>query len=252
MRLPVIWRRVLAPRPRRTKVNTAGPIWFRGQGFHPGVELRANLKSISHRCHLFEVAFARRLTKETMHLPLGCLQGGPAIWRRVLAPQPRPQSSSPLLSGFGSRVSSSGFRDSGFGIWVSSFGIRDSGFGVRDPGFGSQFSSDEFCDPGFGIRDSDFGIRVSGFGFRYPVSSFGIRISGFGIQVYPPQPPHHPPPPIPQRARCSPSHSPARITRLGIRISRFGIQVSGFGIRVIRFGFRVRRCGFRASGLSLR
>jgi len=28
--------------------------------FHtqPGVELRANLKSISHRCHLFEVAFA--------------------------------------------------------------------------------------------------------------------------------------------------------------------------------------------------
>jgi len=30
---------------------------------HPGVELRANLKSISHRCYLFEVAFAWELTK---------------------------------------------------------------------------------------------------------------------------------------------------------------------------------------------
>ena len=44
---------------------------------HPGVELRANLKSISHRCHLFEVAFVWELTKETIVLPLGCLQGGP-------------------------------------------------------------------------------------------------------------------------------------------------------------------------------
>ena len=43
---------------------------------HPGVELRANLKSISHRCHLFEVAFVWELTKETIHLPLGCIQGG--------------------------------------------------------------------------------------------------------------------------------------------------------------------------------
>ena len=41
---------------------------------HPGVELRANLKSISHRCH--EVAFVRVLTTETIHVPLGCLQGG--------------------------------------------------------------------------------------------------------------------------------------------------------------------------------
>jgi hypothetical protein len=38
--------------------------------------LRANFKSISHRCHLFEMAFVRELTTETMHLPLGCLQGG--------------------------------------------------------------------------------------------------------------------------------------------------------------------------------
>ena len=54
---------------------------------HPGVELRANLKSMSHKCHLevksishrcylFEVAFVWELTKETIHLPLGCLQGG--------------------------------------------------------------------------------------------------------------------------------------------------------------------------------
>jgi len=39
----------------------------------PGVVLRANLKSISHRCHLLEVAFVRELTKETIHLPLVCL-----------------------------------------------------------------------------------------------------------------------------------------------------------------------------------
>ena len=44
---------------------------------HPGVELRANLKSISHRCQLFEVAFVWGLTNETIHLPLGCLQGEP-------------------------------------------------------------------------------------------------------------------------------------------------------------------------------
>ena len=71
---------------------------------HPGVELRANLKSISHRCHLFEVnlpqmppltdatshrchlfevAFVWELTKETIHLPLVCLQGGVRTERRV-------------------------------------------------------------------------------------------------------------------------------------------------------------------------
>ena len=42
---------------------------------HPGGNPGANLKSISHRCHLFEVAFLWELTKETIHLPLGCLQG---------------------------------------------------------------------------------------------------------------------------------------------------------------------------------
>ena len=36
----------------------------------------ANLKSISHRCYLFDIAFVWELTKETVHLPLGSLQGG--------------------------------------------------------------------------------------------------------------------------------------------------------------------------------
>ena len=43
---------------------------------HPGVESRTNLKSISHRCHPILVAVLWELTKETIHLPLGCLQGG--------------------------------------------------------------------------------------------------------------------------------------------------------------------------------
>jgi len=59
---------------------------------HPGVELRANLKSISHKCHLYEVVFVWELTKETIHLPLGCLQGAstkakvvmPALTRQLL------------------------------------------------------------------------------------------------------------------------------------------------------------------------
>ena len=42
---------------------------------HPGVELRANLKSISHRCRLFGVAFVWELTKETINLPLGLSPG---------------------------------------------------------------------------------------------------------------------------------------------------------------------------------
>ena len=43
---------------------------------HPGGNPGANLKSISHRCYLFEVAFVWELSKETIVLPLGCLQGG--------------------------------------------------------------------------------------------------------------------------------------------------------------------------------
>ena len=43
--------------------------------YHPGVDSRANLKSISHRFHLLEVAFAGEVTQETIHLPRCCLQG---------------------------------------------------------------------------------------------------------------------------------------------------------------------------------
>jgi len=53
---------------------------------YPGVELRANLKSISNRCPISEVAFVWELTKETIHLPLGCLQGGHrnrCSWRKA-------------------------------------------------------------------------------------------------------------------------------------------------------------------------
>ena len=66
---------------------------------HPGVELSANLKSISHRCYLFEVAYVRELTQETIVLPLGCLRaalpgppGLPPI-HPALAPPPFPPTS---------------------------------------------------------------------------------------------------------------------------------------------------------------
>jgi len=32
--------------------------------------------NLPYKCHLKEVAFVWELTKETIHLPLGCLQGG--------------------------------------------------------------------------------------------------------------------------------------------------------------------------------
>ena len=37
---------------------------------HPRGNPGANLKAISHRCYLREVAFEWELTKETAHLPL--------------------------------------------------------------------------------------------------------------------------------------------------------------------------------------
>ena len=44
--------------------------------FHPGGNPGENLRSTSHRCYLREVACEWELTKETIYLPLGCLQGG--------------------------------------------------------------------------------------------------------------------------------------------------------------------------------
>jgi len=49
---------------------------------HPGGSPGANLKSISHRYHPILVAFVWELTKETIQLPLGCLQDG---WRHGVA-----------------------------------------------------------------------------------------------------------------------------------------------------------------------
>ena len=43
---------------------------------HPEGNLGANLESNSHRCHPILVAFVWELTKETIELPMGCLQGG--------------------------------------------------------------------------------------------------------------------------------------------------------------------------------
>ena len=43
---------------------------------HPGGNPVANLKPISHRCHPILVDFVWELTRETIELPLGCLQGG--------------------------------------------------------------------------------------------------------------------------------------------------------------------------------
>jgi len=43
---------------------------------HPGGNPGANLNSISQRCQPVLVSFVWELTKETIDLPLGCLQGG--------------------------------------------------------------------------------------------------------------------------------------------------------------------------------
>jgi len=54
---------------------------------HPGGNPGANLTSISNRCYLREAAFKWELTKETIHLPLGCLQDGVGIaWSAPSSP----------------------------------------------------------------------------------------------------------------------------------------------------------------------
>ena len=46
------------------------------RSIHPEGNSGANLESISHRCHPILVACVWELTKQTIDLPLGCLQGG--------------------------------------------------------------------------------------------------------------------------------------------------------------------------------
>ena len=43
---------------------------------HPGGNPGADLNLITHKCYFREVAFEWELIKETIFLPLGCIQGG--------------------------------------------------------------------------------------------------------------------------------------------------------------------------------
>jgi len=63
----------------------------------PGGNPWANLKSISHRCHPILVAFVWELTKEAIHLPLGCLQAGVrrSSWRSCEQEFPFPGNTLP-------------------------------------------------------------------------------------------------------------------------------------------------------------
>jgi len=70
------WRRCARWTPRRSAPSSSLPPTRWVFCPHPGGNPGANLKSISHRCHPILVAFVWELTKETIHLPLGCLQGG--------------------------------------------------------------------------------------------------------------------------------------------------------------------------------
>ena len=45
-------------------------------GYRPGGDPGAHIKSVSHRCHPILVVFEWELTEETINSPLGCLQGG--------------------------------------------------------------------------------------------------------------------------------------------------------------------------------
>jgi len=52
---------------------------------HPGSNPGENLEPSSHRSHPILVAFVWELTKETIYLPLGCLQGGVRIRGSIIA-----------------------------------------------------------------------------------------------------------------------------------------------------------------------
>ena len=72
-----------APPPSISLCMSCSAFWLGRPGGNPG----ANHKSISHRCHPILVAFVWVLTKETIHLSLGCLQGGScsAFWLDAFA-----------------------------------------------------------------------------------------------------------------------------------------------------------------------
>ena len=57
------------------KDATAHPSQYRGRN-HSGDNPGENVKSISNKFYLRELAFEWELTEETIYLPLGCFQGG--------------------------------------------------------------------------------------------------------------------------------------------------------------------------------
>ena len=78
--------------PQLERTRTAHPKCHLGSSLtfdpsHPGGNPVANLRSISLRCYPILVAFAWELTKETIDLPLGCLQGGEARGEKPEATQ---------------------------------------------------------------------------------------------------------------------------------------------------------------------
>jgi len=69
------WRRGVPRRETRPYTLRREPARFRST-IRPGGNPGANLKSISHRCYLREVAFEWESTKTSIHLLLACPQGG--------------------------------------------------------------------------------------------------------------------------------------------------------------------------------
>ena len=65
-----------SPQHYKSPTSIPKPKTVPARAGHPGGNQGANFKSISRRCYLREVAFECKLAKETMYLPLGCLQGG--------------------------------------------------------------------------------------------------------------------------------------------------------------------------------
>ena len=62
--------------PAISRLQATPPRICISSALHPGCNPGANLKSISGRCFIREVAFEWGLTEETIDLPLVCLQGG--------------------------------------------------------------------------------------------------------------------------------------------------------------------------------
>ena len=94
------------------KIKTGSPARFRICQLT--LDSWANLKSITHRCYLFQVAFTLELTKEIINLPRGCLQG------RL---SPRPESGSGPVSPEAGPTTHQ-FQVDNIGVWYDSVSIE--------------------------------------------------------------------------------------------------------------------------------